>query len=98
MIKVQILDIDLDTGELHDDSVLTCFGGGKGSKPAPAPVPTADPLVLEQGLDEDEGTDLKKKKRKKVGKSSLTVARKSVVGTGTKVGKGGGSGLSVSKK
>lgn len=62
------------------------------------PVPTIDPAVSQQTVDEEtESPESKKKKQLKEGKSSLTVALKKTTG-GINAGTKTGSGLSVSKK
>ncbi len=70
----------------------------KPKAPKPAPVPTLDPAVTQQTVQEDtEDAKSKNIRKTKEGKSSLTVPLKSTTsGLNTSTSKG--SGLSVTKK
>ena len=45
-MKFEKVQFDLETGRLLDDcNPLVCFGGGKGSAPAPMPIYTPPPAA-----------------------------------------------------
>lgn len=94
LFKKKEFSIDLETGLIIDESVIDCYGGGKGASyqaPEPQPIVSPTPPIEEASVEPDEE---EKEKKTNSGKGQLKVP----LSVGEKAGLNTGSnsdGLSV---
>lgn len=73
LFKKKEFSIDLETGLIIDESVIDCYGGGKGASyqaPEPQPIVSPTPPIEEASVEPDEE---EKEKKTNSGKGQLKV-------------------------
>ena len=94
LFKKKEFSIDLETGLIIDESVIDCYGGGKGvsyQPPEPQPIVSPTPPIEEASVELDEE---EKEKKTNSGKGQLKVPLSVGEKAGLNIGNGS-SGLSV---
>ena len=90
LFKKKEFSIDLETGLIIDESVIACYGGGKGASyqaPEPQPIVSPTPPIEEASVELDEE---EKEKKTNSGKGQLkvplSVGEKAGLNTGSNSG------------
>ena len=94
LFKKKEFSIDLETCLIIDESVIDCYGGGKGASyqpPEPQPIVSPTPPIEEASVELDEE---EKEKKTNSGKGQLKVPLSVGEKAGLNIGNGS-SGLSV---
>lgn len=100
LFKKKEFNIDLETGEIIDTSIIDCYGGGKGrttvQAPPPQPIVAPPAPVQEASVELDaEEKETNKDKKQNTSKSSLKVPLAVSEKAGLNIGSATGTGLNA---